>query len=358
MHVLVVTIVHDPDDARIRFREIPALLAAGHQVSYAAPFTAYGRTPPEGVTPIDLPRSSGRRRLGAVRAARRVIAASSSDVVLVHDPELVLALIGRSGASVWDVHEDTAAAVGMKAWLPGPARRAAASAVRVMERRAERRLTLLLAEHAYAERFRQPHPVVTNDVFVPAETTPVGGERVIYVGRLTRARGALDLIDVGRALPAPLRLELVGPADSEIAPALQQAAEQGWLTWHGPLPNDRALALVDGSLAGLSLLHDQANYLVSQPTKVVEYMARGVPVVTTPLPLARGLVERHDCGVVVPYADPAAVVAALVTLAADPQAAQAMGNRGHAAALAEHDWAKTAQVFVKALETAAARPSR
>ncbi len=57
--VLVMTVVHDPDDARIRYRQLTALLAAGMQVTYAAPFEASHRRPPEGVTAVDLPRQPG-----------------------------------------------------------------------------------------------------------------------------------------------------------------------------------------------------------------------------------------------------------------------------------------------------------
>ena len=61
--------------------------------------------------------------------------------------------------------------------------------------------------------------------------------------------------------------------------------------------------MVDGALAGLSLLQDEANFRHSLPTKVVEYMARGVPVVTTPLPRAAELATAHECGFVVPFGD-------------------------------------------------------
>ncbi|MFD0395346.1 hypothetical protein ACFQ3Z_37220 [Streptomyces nogalater] len=51
-------------------------------------------------------------------------------MILLHDPELLLALPGilrlrRAGAvpvTVWDVHEDTAAALAMKGWVPRPLR--------------------------------------------------------------------------------------------------------------------------------------------------------------------------------------------------------------------------------------------
>src|ERR1700733_12180800 len=37
MHVVVCTVVHHPADARIFYREITALLDAGHDVTYIAP---------------------------------------------------------------------------------------------------------------------------------------------------------------------------------------------------------------------------------------------------------------------------------------------------------------------------------
>jgi hypothetical protein len=72
------------------------LLQAGAQVTYAAPFTAYGRPVPDGVTGIDLPRSVGRHRLPAIRAAASMIRkqARDHDVVLLHDPELLAAVAG------------------------------------------------------------------------------------------------------------------------------------------------------------------------------------------------------------------------------------------------------------------------
>ncbi|HET9654122.1 MAG TPA: glycosyltransferase, partial [Kineosporiaceae bacterium] len=298
--------VHDPEDARIRHRELAALRAAGFAVTYAAPFTAYGRTPPQGVRALDLPRARGRHRLHAVRAARRMVRAEAgrTDVVLVHDPELLLALAGlprRGPVRVWDVHEDTAAALGMRGWLPGPLRRPAGTAVRLLERWADRRLRLLLAEDGYAQRFTRAHPVVPNTIAVPEQDPPPpGADRVVYLGRLTAPRGALDLVELGRLLAGKVTVELVGPADADCAADIARAHRQGWVHHHGFVPNDRALGLLDGALAGLSLLHDEPNYAHSRPTKAMEYMAHGVPVITTPNAVSVELVQRYDCGVVVP----------------------------------------------------------
>ena len=130
------------------------------------------------------------------------------------------------------------------------------------------------------------------------------------------------------------------------------------MTWHGFVPNDEAMHLVDGSLAGLSLLRDEANFRHSMPTKVVEYMARGVPVITTPLPLAVDLVESADCGFVVPFGDASAARDAVLRLAGDRDLRIKMGTRGHEAALRSHAWPARASAFVTQLERWAATADR
>ncbi|MEJ8671970.1 hypothetical protein WKI71_37300 [Streptomyces sp. MS1.AVA.1] len=96
MRILVVTVVHHPEDARILHREIAALRERGHRVVYAAPFAARQMTPRPNVEGVDLPRAACRDRRAALRAARTLLAerGPKADVVLLHDPELLLALPG------------------------------------------------------------------------------------------------------------------------------------------------------------------------------------------------------------------------------------------------------------------------
>jgi glycosyltransferase involved in cell wall biosynthesis len=351
--VLVVTVVHDPEDARIRYRQIAALRSAGHRVTLAAPFTEYRRAIPHDIDSIDIPKSTGYRRLGAVRASRELIRRRGRefDVVLMHDPELVLATIGVSVPGlVWDVHEDTAAAIRMKSWLPRAARPPATMLIRFIERSAERRMPLILAEEAYADRFRDPHPVVRNSV-VPPETYDVDvADRVIYLGRLTKARGALELIELGRRLAPDIVVHVIGNADPECTDALRAAHEQGSVRWHGFVPNDAALELLPGALAGLSLLHQQPNYAHSRPTKIIEYMAHGVPVVTTPNPMSAEVVNRHHSGVVVPFGDVDAAEAAVRDLRANPALRRAMVDAGRSAVIDHYSWEADADLFVRTLE--------
>jgi glycosyltransferase involved in cell wall biosynthesis len=392
VRVVVCTVVHHPADARIFYRQIRALLDAGHDVTYIAPHDEaeqpyvqdqnQGQTQQQGersaaspgteapalsraeargqgtLTTVTIPRAVGRRRLGALRAARAAMAAQAAgaDLLLVHDPELLLVLPPRRHRppTVWDVHEDTAAALTTKSWLPAFLRSIAAGGVHLAERTAERRLHLLLAEHGYNDRLAGSHPVVPNTTYVPETAAPPGGpRRVVYVGWLSPDRGSAEMVELGRLLtPHGIAVELMGQADGAARAHIEAGGD--CVHWHGFVPNAEALRLVEGALAGLSLLRDEPNFRHSMPTKVAEYMARGVPVVSTPLPLAVELVEAGDAGFVVPFNDPRAACDAILKLDADPDLRVKMGLRAHEYALQNLAWAPHAAAFVAQLEAWAA----
>jgi glycosyltransferase involved in cell wall biosynthesis len=366
MHALVATVVHHPEDARILHRQIRALLDAGHTVTYIAPFRERGVTPWPELSVVDVPRAAGRRRLRALRAARAALAAHAptADVLLFHDPELLLALPDERPPTVWDVHEDAAAALLTKPWLPRPLRRPLAPIVRSFERRAERRMHLLLAEEGYRDRFALDHPVIPNTTYVPGAPERVPGtDRVVYLGHLSAARGAAELVELGRLLrPHGVRVEVIGSADPQTRPLLRAAQQEEAVHWYGFVPNDQALRMISGALAGISLLHDTANYRHSMPTKVVEYMAHGLPVVTSPNPAAAALVDGGSsapCGIVVPFGDVRAAADAVLALRSDPARRTAMGAAGHATARARFHWPVQAETFVRQLEQwAGAAPAR
>ncbi len=358
MRVVVCTVVHHPADARIRYRQIRALLDGGHDVTYIAPHGS-DPTPWPKLTTVAIPRAAGRRRIGALRAARRALAAHTkqADLLLVHDPELllILPLLRGRPPTIWDVHEDTAAALSTKPWIPRPLRPILATAVHAAERIAERQIHLILAEQGYARRFRRTHPVVPNTTYVPElPAPPDDDDRVIYIGHLSPDRGTADMIELARRLrPHRITVELTGPADDRARTQLEQASDL--VRWHGFVRNNEALERADGALAGLSLLHDEPNFRHSLPTKVVEYMARGVPVITTPLAVAAALVEGHECGFVVPFRDPAAAADAVLALHRDRDLRVKMGMRGHQGAQQSLGWPADARTFVAQLEEWAAQ---
>lgn len=359
MKVLVCTVVHNPTDARIFRREIGALLEAGHEVTAIAPWRA--DTPGDSrVVRVTVPRASGRHRLRALRAARARMRdlCASHNLLLIHDPELLVAVPWQEArrtrtAIVWDVHEDLGASLLTKSYVPHMLRKPLATVVRLIERWAEKRCTLLLAEKGYQARFRKQHPLVLNLPYV-ADSMPVGerARQAIYVGSITQERGLGLMIELANALSSHnITVRLIGETHSESDAAAIRACEN--IVWHGALPNADAMTEVEHSMVGLSLLADIPNYRHSMPTKILEYMASGTAVVSTPLPLAVDVLQQD--GVVLSSFDNSCIphaVREIVDLANNPARRDQLTRAGFERVQRHYNWNIAGREFVRVLEAA------
>jgi glycosyltransferase involved in cell wall biosynthesis len=185
---------------------------------------------------------------------------------------------------------------------------------------------------------------------------------LVYVGAMDPERkpemmtGALAT--VARAGVDAL-LVLVGAAAAPDRRRIERAAEREGvadrLLFTGRLPLAEALGYVrraDVCLAPFPLV--PPTYLSATPTKLVEYLAMGRPVVASEHPDQRRVIEASGAGVVTADAD--AFAAAILALLADPAGAEAMGARGPGWVAAHRDY-RVINAAVEAVYDRLWRPS-
>lgn len=289
--LLVVTTVHQPDDARIRSKLI-ATLASEWEVTYAA--RVPGPSDTGALTWLPLRGGRGRRWL----AAARQILSKRWDLVAIHDPELLPLGLFRSWVgqpTLFDLHENVPAQIRHKSWLPSPIRPVIAWLALRLLRWAEATMTVTLAEDGYQRLFRADHPVIENYLVLDGLPAPVpesAAPFLAYVGDITLHRGAFLAVEA--AAGAGVGLVMVGRvAPAELAPKLLAHARtlDVDLELVGPLPHAEAMERVKGARAGLSPLLDIPNYRNSLPTKILEYLALGLGVLASDLPGTRQVGE-------------------------------------------------------------------
>lgn len=307
--ILVVTVVHWPDDTRIRERLIRSL-AREFDVIYAA------RSPgPSDKIGVDYVELAGGRLARNLRALR-IALTTDWDVCVIHDPELVVcgmvSRLVRRRPVVFDVHEDFPASAHTRAWVPRPLRGLVSLLMRGVMRVAEATLTITLAEPGYRRLFTREHPTFPNypDTEGYPRVTTDGDGPVVYLGDVTFERGADVAVAACSKSQVPLRL--IGRIATETRSRLVEASTLGdRLTMDGLLPNKVAIEALTEASVGLAPLRDLPNYRSSQPTKILEYLAVGLPVVASDLPGTRELVAGLDAVILVPPDDPEALAAGI-----------------------------------------------
>jgi len=304
-----VTTAHHADDVRIFERQCRSLADTGeYDVSIAGP----GNIPPGStVTHLPLPPISRRRLLRFLLSPLRVFLLArrtSGDVWHIHDPELIpVALwLAKSGKRViWDAHEDYLGQVidpQSKTWIPGFARTTVRKCFSVvLNRMDERAVAIVAATPVIASRYQNLRTVVVgNEVRLEPfrECSPTfGARRLLFTGHVNQGHLFSELVKAVMQLP-----------DIELAVAGRFSTSQLWLDSKTIL-GDRLIHLgwldrkalsreISLSTLGVVTYIDNAPYAVGLPTKLFEFAAAGLPVVATPNPLTRSLIEKSGCGFV------------------------------------------------------------
>ena len=157
---------------------------------------------------------------------------------------------------------------------------------------------------------------------------------VLAVARLVEKKGLDDLIAACGLLAAQgraARLELVG--DGPLRAELEAAANRAGVdvVFHGALPQEQVLPMYRrASVVCLPCVVTESGDRDGLPTSLLEAMALGAPVVSTPVGGIAELVLDGETGLLVPERDPDALAAAIGRLLEDPALALALAKRARA----------------------------
>ena len=176
---------------------------------------------------------------------------------------------------------------------------------------------------------------------------------VVFFGGFARWQGIATMLDAVRHPSWPSDVSLVIVGDGQMRPEVERAVL--WtprLQYLGRLPYREVGGVVAGAAAALvpKIREDDRNETGLFPVKLFEIMACGVPAIVSDYPGQADLVRRGRCGLVVPPGDASALAAAVGELAANPDIARAMGQRGYELVLHEHSWDARALQTARVIE--------
>ena len=358
--VCILSSVHDALDNRVFYREAQSLRRAGYEVTLIA---VHDRAEvKDGVRIEALPRVHRWQRPRLWLTLYRQALQTEADLFHFHDPELLLVtpwLRWRTGRpTIYDVHEANADFIKVKDYMPAWLRYPMAWVFRWLEPLLARlQSALVFADDQIAIPFRDIRcPKVTLFNFPARSFTQnainatQGIERrqpiILYLGGLERNRGSKLMIEafyqvlqampearlllVGHFMPPELEQELkadaalygiehalaiTGPVPFEQIGGYLRQATVGWVTWQPVSKNQKNI-----------------------PTKLFEYMAYGLPVVSSDLASTRPFVCQGENGYIVAASDPAEHAQAILQLLRHPQRAMTMGRHGQEMVRSRYNW--------------------
>jgi glycosyltransferase involved in cell wall biosynthesis len=365
MKIVHLSSAHPIGDPRIQEKQCRSLVAAGHEVTLV--LAGVREQISNGIQIRAVEATSNRLMRMTVTAARvaglaRTLAA---DLYHLHDPELLpLGLLLREQVDrpvIYDSHEFVALDIWDKNWIPAAVRGIVARGVGGLETFCAKRLDAVIAVNPYmaqgfAGRARRVAVVGNYPPRALAEFGPAlvkTGPEIINTGPMSASRGFPVVIEAMRTLRRELpqaRCSLYGSLDLAEMPLRYTKLSTAELAATGVqfcerVPFSELPGIVRQHRVGWIPLAWTGNHAHCTPTKLLEFMAAGLPVVVSDLPVLREIVESADCGLVVPWNDASAHADAFAFLLRQPDECARLGENGRQAILRELNWERQFDVL-------------
>ncbi len=347
-----ITVKHTPYDTRIFHKECKSL-SRYYTVTLLAP--AMHNSTAEGITINALkPLPDGwiARMRYSLQYLFTLARKQKADLYHLHDPELLplALLLKRTGNKViFDVHEDYAATLQEHGYSPALQR-----IFRFFNRQVAKSCGVILAESSYISRYQglaRNYCVVENFCkpqdftgFIRPDRSTCN--RLVYIGTIHSHRGAQYMLEILYRLQKGglnISLDLIGNiTEPELLRKIEKLPYypeiKNSVVWHGRLSLEESYTITREAFAGLCLLDYVPNHMESYPTKLFEYMACGLPVVASNIPLYKAVIERRECGITVPYDDAETATEKIAGLFANKEQLQQFGNNGPEAVRRNYNW--------------------
>jgi glycosyltransferase involved in cell wall biosynthesis len=355
--ICFVTTVHPLHDHRFLYKECRALADAGHEVTFAVTTDEPAVMNGIDLVPLPKPASRFKRFLNAcnVFGMLRRLLRIDAEVYHLVDVELLpvgLAIKWFTGRQVvYDAHEDIASFMTMKSYLPFPLGHIAKYLIVLLEWLAAARFdALVLADPGVAEDHRAM-PEARKHIFYnvpplslftgPATPWKDKAYDVTFLGSMSYTSGTLVLLDAiaelhrrGRAVRA---LFIGKPSLAHFDQHVAERNLQESIEVTGRLTYDQIPALLDSCRIGLIGLLDLPKFQKNIATKMFEYWAMGLPVISPDLPPERRYLQPGLNGLLAKPGQPSSFADAIESLLSDPDQGQRMGQQARSH-LMEQGW--------------------
>ena len=355
--ICILTTVHVVFDIRIFHKQAKSLYKAGYDITLIAQHEVDEMVGGIKIVGLRRPKSRFDRMTSLVWRAFRKAITADADIYHLHDPELMpvafmLKIMGKK--VVYDMHENLPRQVASKSWINPVLRKLLPKIIYFFEFLILVRIPVIFAEHSYLKDYSwvNKYSIVLNMPII-ARLTCLGVDVAVkkdfaigYIGGVSTLRGNVATIEVLNILKKEYgfepRFDCVGPmSDAHKSEVLTLCASYNLsnVIFHGYLSPEKGWAIIAKCSIGLALLSRIPNYLESYPTKIFEYMAMKIPVITSDFTLYKEVIGDADCGFCIDPLEYKEIADTIYTMFQNPDRSLIMGDNGFHAVQTKYNWA-------------------
>lgn len=368
MHIAYVTSIHPDFDARV-WKYATTMVRRGHRVHLICPWNQKDGEMREGVQLHTFPRSRSRatRPLMIPYHILRQLSRLPKTVEVVHFHDLdilpLMAALSLVKPVVYDVHENYPDEMLARQWIPRPMRLPLYHIVRS----GQAGLACLVHNTIFAIPEIERHfpksllrsEIIRNYATVDLlkQVSPDYHKRqasVVFTGTNYEGNGTLLFLEIAerfKSRNSQLRFMMTNRwADETISARALAFIEARGLTNVSILPNlppQRLMEHLNRATIGIAPALRQPKHVNALPTKLFEYMAAGLPIVSSDLPNEVCLAGETGGILLSQPEDPESFVSAIQKLVDDRDQAFELGQRGQNAFRERFVWESQTEVLEK-----------
>jgi len=163
---------------------------------------------------------------------------------------------------------------------------------------------------------------------------------ICYIGGISKIRSIEQIMEALKYL-SDIKLNLAGNFESEeLKKLIMSHPEWKKVNYQGFVDRNKVAEIMKNSKIGLVLFLPLPNHTESEPNKMFEYMASGLPVIASNFPLWNEIIEENNCGICVDPQSPEEIAKAVEYLINNPEIAKQMGENGRKVVEEKYNWEK------------------
>ncbi|AIY64565.1 glycosyltransferase family 4 protein [Pseudoalteromonas piratica] len=352
LKVAHLTTVHKRTDTRVFVKECSSLARfLKHVVLIVADGKGSEKVNNVEIKDIGKPSSLAYRFFVSGFKVFRAALKEKADIYHFHDPELMfvgwgLRLCGKK--VIYDVHEDVPSQVLRKPWLPKVFAYPISYIVRLCENISSKILSGIVTVTPHiAGRFDSRKTIeVRNypcleEFYTPIDLAIEQGKplNLVYVGGITKDRGIFQMLDALINVKGNVKLHLVGPCfPTSLLSEIE--GHEAWpkVEYYGWQNRDQVVEILKNSHLGLVLLQPTGDYELAFPVKMFEYMASGLPILSSNFELYDEIVQHTQSGRTVEPTEPAKISDVINEMLNDHHVLREYGVFGRQSVETQFNW--------------------